>query len=148
MIRPPLPSDQGYIAATWFKSVMSMSHFRQRHLSTGEGRALNAQIDAVLDRPDTRGVLLVKDSNHDYIIGWLVYVDGPTVPVVHYLYCREYDDKGHRLRGNRVSEVLLAKIGVDHSKSVVCTSYGPASRSMRSRYKQSVHLPLEEFLKP
>lgn len=147
MIRPPLPSDQGYIASTWARSMLS-THAHQRHMRSRTGQQIGKQIDAIMDRPDTRGLLVVRDSDRDYILGWMLYVEGPTVPIVHFLYTRNFNAEGRALRGQGIAAALLSKIGVDRTKAVVCTSYGPASESMRGRYKASVHVPLADFLRP
>ncbi len=141
MIRPPLPTDQGYIAKTWAQSVSSMSHFKQRHMSSSQGRLLNSQIDAVLDRPDTRGLIVCSDRDHDHILAWMVYCDRPLIPVVFYIYTRRDD------RGIGHAAALLDRIGVTRQKGVVCTSLGPSSESMRGRFRASVYVPLQEFLK-
>lgn len=147
MIRPPLPSDQGYIAATWARSVLS-THAHQRHLSSRTGAQVGKQIDSVLDRPDTKGLLFVRSENPNSILGWIVYTDVRDTPVVHYLYTRARGPRGADLRGKGIATSLLRAVGVDRSRGVVCTSHGPSSASMRGRYRASVHLPLEEFLKP
>lgn len=141
MIRPPLPSDQGYIAATWARSVLS-THAHQRHLSSRTGEQVGKQIDRVMDRADTRALVACRDADPDFITGWMIYVVGPTVPTVHYLYVRRDE------RGVGIAAQLLERVGVDRKRGVVCTSHGPSSESMRGRYRASVHLPLEEFLRP
>jgi len=141
MIRPPLPSDQGYIASTWARSVLS-THAHQRHLSSRTGAQVGRQIDRVMDRPDTRALVACRDKDPNFITGWMIYVVGPRTPTIHYLYTRRDE------RGVGIAASLLARIGVDRARGVVCTSHGPSSESMRGRYRASVHLPLEEFLKP
>ena len=139
MIRGPRPTDQGYIASTWTRSMLS-THASQRHMRSRTGQQISQQIDAVLDRPDTRAWLCVRDAEPDVIRGWIVYVDGPATPTIHYVYTRRDD------RGTGVAAALLAKLGITRTTGVVCTSYGPSSESMRGRYKASVHYPLNEFL--
>lgn len=141
MIRPPLPSDQGYIAATWARSVLS-THAHQRHLSSRTGEQVGKQIDRVMDRYDTRALVACRASDPDFITGWMIYVEGPRIPTIHYLYVRRDE------RGVGIAAQLLARIGVDRLHGVVCTSHGPSSASMRGRYRASVHLPLDEFLRP
>lgn len=140
MIRAPRPSDQSYIASTWARSMLS-THASQRHMRSRTGRQIGEQLNAVMDRPDTRAWLYVKTHDHDAIVGWVVYVEGPAVPTIHYLYTRRDD------RGTGVAAALLAKLGVTRTGGVVCTSLGPSSESMRGRYKASVYVPLAEFLK-
>lgn len=112
------------------------------------GRQIGPMIDQALDRPDTRALLCVKDDNHDFIVGYVLFVEGPSVPVVHWLYTRDHDSEGRPLRGQGVAAALLGQIGVDRMHAVVCTSDGPSSESMRGRYRASVHMPLADFLKP
>ena len=147
LIRDPRATDQAYIAATWARSLLS-THASQRHGSARTPRQIGPQIDAVLDRGDTRALVAAIDRDSDYIVGYVVYVDGPAVRVVHYLYTRDHDREGRALRGQGVAGALLARIGVDRRRAVVCTSDGPSSESMRGRYKASVHVPLADFLRP
>lgn len=140
MIRAPLRSDQGYIAATWARSMLS-THAHQRHMRSRTGQQIGKQIDAVMDRADTRGLVCVRDADRNYILGWVLYVEGPSVPVLHYLYVRRDE------RGVGIAAALLAKLDITRTSGVVCTSHGPSSESMRGRYKASVHVPLDEFLK-
>lgn len=165
MIRPPLPEDQGYIASTWSRSMLSglrAGHAMRRHGQRSSSRLalpserdmraqLGARIDAVLDRADTRALVSVRDStrkpDRDFILGWILYVHGPAVPVIHYAYCRDHDERGESLRGRGVVRELLHYVGVEYNRAVVCTSDGPSSESMRAHFKASVHVPLAEFLK-
>src|SRR5678815_2074409 len=140
MIRPPLPSDQGYIAATWARSVLS-THAHQRHLSSRTGAQVGKQIDRVMDRADTRALVACRDRDPNFITGWMIYVDGPRTPTIHYLYVRRDE------RGVGIAAQLLARVGVDRLHGVVCTSLGPSSESMRGRFRASVYIPLQEFLK-
>jgi len=140
VIRQPKPSDQSYIAATWARSVLS-THVYQRHLGSRTGRDVGKQIDEVLDRPDTRALVCVRDQDRDYIVGWVLYCVGPAVPTVHYTYVR----KDERQRG--IAGALLRHIGVQQDAAVVCTSDGPSGAQLRRRYPCAVHVPLAEFLK-
>jgi hypothetical protein len=146
MIRAPRPSDQGFIAATWSRSMLS-SHVSQRHLRSRTGQQISAQIDRVLDRPDTRALVCCPDAAIDTIYGWLLYVEGPRTPVVHYAYSRHRSSDGTLLRGRGIMSALLAEIGVTRNSPVVCTSNGPASEVIRGIFKASVFMPLDEFLK-
>lgn len=163
MIREPLAGDQGYIAATWARSVLSgmrAGHAMRRHGDRSTARQqlpserdvreqLGARIDAVLDRPDTRGLVVCPNDREDYIVGWILYVDRPGgVAIVHYVYTRAHDDEGHALRGQGIARLLLDRIGVVRDRAVVCTSDGPSSASMRDHFRASVHVPLAEFLGP
>lgn len=140
VIRQPKQSDQSYIASTWARSILS-THVYQRHLGSRTGHQLGEQIDTVLDRPDTRALVAVREQDHDYIVGWVLYCKGPAVPTVFYVYVR----KEERQRG--IAGALLRHIGVQHDAAVVCTSDGPSGRQLRRRYPCAVHVPLEEFLR-
>lgn len=157
MIRHANSGDQAFIAATWTRSlcsthrvpgVSSRGHARQRHVGSAMWVKVSQQVDAVMDRPDSRAIVTCHPINRDRIIGWALYVEGPSVPTVHYLYVRDHDDAGESLRNRGFAAAMLERIGVSHHAPVVCTSLGPSSKAMRSRYKAAVHLPLEEFLRP
>lgn len=147
MIRGPTPRDQGYIAATWARSMLS-THAHQRHLSSRTGEQIGKQISAVLDRADSRALLYVRERDPEAILGWVLYVEGPSTPMVHFLYVRSKDSNGIPLRGNGIAGKLLSRVGVKRDAGVVCTSHGPSSESMRGLYRASVHVPLAEFLSP
>lgn len=108
------------------------------------GQQIGAQIDAVLDRADTRAWVAV---HQEQIVGWLLYVEGPKVPVVHFVYVRNRAADGTMLRGRGICTALLRQINVTRESAVVCTSGGPSGTTMRGLYKASVYMPLEEFLK-
>jgi hypothetical protein len=156
-IRPPLPDDQGYIAATWARSMISADragHAMRRHgpargtQSERDRRAtLGGRIDAVLDHPQTRGLVAVwPGAERDYIVGWVLYAEGGAVPVVHYAYVRAHDDAGESLRGHGIARELLRRLGITRHRAVICTSDGPSSEDMRGHYLASWHMPLAEFL--
>lgn len=161
MIRAPLPTDQGYITSTWVRSLLSgmrgVGHAARKHgLMRTASRFpnekdlrnhLGSQIDTVLDRPDTRGLVYVRDDDPNYIVGWVVYVHGPSVPIVHYAYVRDHDANGNTLRGLGIAGALFKRLGIERNRAVVCTSDGPSSQSMRGYYRASVHVSLAEFLK-
>lgn len=161
MIRSAAPGDQAFIASTWTKSVCSMNrvpgrtserfgrgHAIQRHIGSDLWQRTSALVDAVLDRRDSRAVVLCHAVDRSRIVGWCLYVDGPAVPVVHYLYVRDHDDVGEKLRGRGYAAEMLEHIGVSRQAPVVCTSVGPSSADMRARYPLSQHLPLDTFLNP
>lgn len=167
IIRPPRPEDQPYIAKTWSRSAILASgghamarHGMQRRTAPSKGerrqeriRELNAQIDRVLDRPDTRALVAVQPGNggaaRDYILAWVVYVDAAGVPIVHYAYTRDHDDdSGEQLRGCGLVRQLFARIGIARATPVICTSDGPSSSAMRERFRASTYFPLDQFLTP
>lgn len=150
MIREPEASDQAFVASTWVKSILmtgrghrQVPHALRRHgnnrsLGAMVGSSLNAQIDLVMDRSDTRALIMAWDTHPEVILGYLVYAPGPTV---HYLWTRREE------RNGGIATALLCRIGVSDGTQVVCTSQGPSSDDMRSRYKLARYVPLEEFLR-
>lgn len=136
LIRGPRATDQSYLAATWVRSLSGIANRRLGHRGGEVGRA----VDQVFDRSDTRALLRYAPGDRDRILGYVVYVEGAGVPVVHYLYTR----RDYRARG--IASELLRAIGVGHVGSVVCTSLGPDSERMRRRYQASAYMPLLEFL--
>lgn len=167
-IRPPVPADQGYIAKTWARSVLSTlggGHAMARHgaqrvtapRSKGQRRQdaldeLNRRIDLVLDRADTRALVAVQPGNggaaRDYILAWVVYCDAAGVPIVHYAYTRDHDDAGEVLRGRGLVRALFARVGIARATPVICTSDGPSSAAMRDHFRASTYFPLDQFLSP
>jgi hypothetical protein len=142
MIRPPKPTDQGYIASTWARSILRSTHAWQRHASARSGHQVNTLIDKTLDRKDTRALLRVKPHDPDSILGWVLFVDGVGVPVIHYVYVRRDD------RQSGIATELLYQAGVRWDAGVVCTSDGPDSHILRVRYPAATYVPLAEFLNP
>lgn len=166
-IRPPRPEDQGYIAKTWSRSMLSAhagGHAIARHgaqrtapASKGQRRqdlldAYNRRIDVVLDRPDTRALVSVQAGNgaaaRDYILAWVVYVDAAGVPIVHYAYTRDHDDTGESLRGRGLVRAIFERVGIARTTPVICTSDGPSSAAMREHFRASTYFPLDQFLTP
>lgn len=152
MIRPASPADQAYIASTWTRSVLSATpgarpgHTSRRHMRQTEWDRVSKEVDAVMDRPDSRAIVTCHPIQRDRIVGWLAYVAGAPVPIIHYVYVRHEDPAGGEQRGRGFAGAMLAHIGVTHSTAVVCTSLGPSSAMMRGRYKAAEHLPLDQFL--
>jgi len=153
MIRTARVTDQAFIASTWTRSVCSMNHVPGKtSLRFGQGHAharhvgselwtqVSAEVDAVMDRSDSRALVACRAHDHESITAWLVYAEGAGAPLVHYIYARKSE------RGNGIAAELLHRIGVGQSTAVVCTSIGPSSDRMRSRYHASVYMPLAEFL--
>jgi GNAT superfamily N-acetyltransferase len=138
MIRGPRSSDQAFIASTW---VRSMSGVGGRKLGR-DGGLVAKRIDDVFDRGDTRALVRHAAGDQDRIMGWVVYVDGPGVPVIHYTYVR----KEHRGKG--VAAELLTAAACRRDKALVYTCEGPDTRKLITAYPLATHLPLAEFLNP
>jgi hypothetical protein len=137
-VRAPRGSDQNYVAATWVRSLAGVANRRLGQRGGEIGRA----VDSVFDRADTRALIRHAPGDVDRILGYVVYVEGAGVPVIHYCYCRQ------DYRGRGIVTELLSAAGVTKPGSVVCTSLGPDSQRLRGRYKGAVYLPLAEFLQP
>lgn len=157
MIRLARATDQAFIASTWTRSICSThkvpgastrGHAYQRHVGSAMWTKVSGQVDAVMDRPDSRAIVTCHPFEQDRIIGWIVYVDGASVPIVHYAYVRARDDAGTDQRGRGFAAKMLEHIGVLPLTPVVCTSLGPSSAMMRARYRAASYMPLEEFLAP
>lgn len=161
MIRPARPSDQAFIASTWTRSICSThkvpgastrGHAYQRHIGSSMWERVSKQVDAVMDRSDSRAIVTCHPTLQDNILGWAVYVDGPSVPTVHYCYVRkEWRDSTLRDEGRGecgFARGMLEYIGCTVRGPVVCTSLGPSSAAMMRRYKAASHMSLEEFLGP
>lgn len=137
LIRQPRKTDQNYIAKTWLAQLADVD--RDYTLGGRWGQA-GTHVDAVLDRDDTRCLVRHKAGDIDAILAWVVYAEGPGVPLVHFVYTR----KDHRKNGY-ATQLLLA-IGVDREHACVYTTKGPSTRVMLDAYPYAVHLPLKEFL--
>jgi GNAT superfamily N-acetyltransferase len=136
LIRGPRKADQNYIAATW---VRSMSGVAGRAFGT-RGGAVARDVDAVLDRDDTRALIRHAPGDMDRIMGWIVYVEGPAVPVTHYVYVRDKE------RGRGVAASLLYQSGVRRDVASIYTNRGPDTRFLLSAYPLAQYLSLKEFL--
>lgn len=150
MIRPARATDQAFIASTWTRSVCSSHHVPgvsskghayQRHIGSTIWQKVSAGVDAVMDRRDSKALVVCKPHDENALIGWIVYADVRGVPVVHYCYVRNSE------RDRGFAAAMLVHIGVTRNTAVVCTSLGPSSGDMRSRYKAASYMPLEEFLR-
>lgn len=142
MIRGPRSTDQGYITKSWSKSILRGTHAWERHGAARSGHQINDLIDRTLDRKDTRVLIRCKPQDIDAIYGFVVFVDAPGVPIIHYLFVRS-DEREKGIAGE-----LLHQIGVKRDGSVVCTSDGPSSTMLRTLYPLAAHVPLAQFLKP
>jgi len=96
----------------------------------------------VLDRKDTKVLVRARPHDPDAIMGWVLFVEGAGIPVVHYVYTRADDREGG------IATALLFQAGVRKDQPVVCTSDGPDSALLRARYPLATYMPLAEFLRP
>jgi hypothetical protein len=138
MIRGPRPTDQSYIASTWIRNLGS--HAREKHGPAGG--LVAKQVDAVLDRRDTRALIRHAPGDIDTIYAWVVYCAGPSVPTVYYVYTR----KEHRRK--RYAAELLKRIGASKDGAIVFLMRGPGARKIEAAYPSAVYMPLEEFMRP
>lgn len=136
-IRGPRKSDQSYIAATWVKQMAS--HDKRGAVGARYGNH-GRNVDALLERDDTRAIVRHAPGDIDGIRAWLVYAEGPGVPLVHFVYTR----KEHR--GHGYAAQMLAHVGVMPASSFVYTSRGPMADKLLRSYKGAAFLPLAEFL--
>lgn len=148
VLRNAVASDQGYVGATWTRSLLSQ-HVSERHPEMRTWPEISKAIDAVMERPETRVLVCCAQHDRRMILAWICYAVGVGAPVVHYLYVRQtaqMPNGPQAMRGRGISHALLKHLGVERTTAVVCTSLGPSSRDMRSRYLASSYLPLTEYL--
>lgn len=136
-IRGPRQSDQGYVASTWMRQLKLEDPESARGSRYGD---VGRMVDAVFDRGDTRALIRHAPGDRDAIYGWVVFVEGPGVPLVHFCYIR----REHRGRG--YASQLLSAIGIRPTTAYVYTCRGPGTLRLLSKYKAGSHLPLKEFL--
>lgn len=136
-IRGPHPSDQSYIASTWVKQMAG--HDKRGAVGARYGQH-GRNVDALLERGDTRAIVRHAPGDEHAIRAWLVYADGPGVPLAHFAYTR----KDHRGKG--YARELLAHIGIRPDVSFVYTATGPMGTKLLRSYKGAAFLPLAEFL--
>lgn len=135
-IRGPRKTDQSFIAATWVKQL---GNYDRRGAIGARHGTHGRNVDALLDRADTRAIIRHAPGDPDAIFAWLVYAEGPGVPLVHFAYTR----KDWRERG--YARALLAHIGVHADTSWVYTSRGPMADKLLRSYRGAAFLPLQEF---
>lgn len=138
MIRGPRKTDQGFVASTW---VRSMSGCANRPLGVRGGN-IGRLVDQVLERSDTRALIRHAAGDTDRILGWVAFVEGPGVPVIHYTYVRAEH------RGKGIAEQLLTAAGCRRDKALVYTCRGPDTVKLLRAFPAATHLELAEFLKP
>jgi GNAT superfamily N-acetyltransferase len=137
LLRGPRRADQSFIAATWVKQMAS--HDRRQAVGPRYGK-LGRAVDLVLDRSDTRALVRHRAGDPDGILGWVVYVEGAGVPLVHFAYVR----KEHR--GQGYGAELLRAVGIEPTTACVYTCIGPTTSRLLHRYRAANYLPLEDFL--
>jgi GNAT superfamily N-acetyltransferase len=133
VIRSPRATDQSFVAATWTRTMQRVR---------GEGRAIGKLVDRVLERADTRCLVLSPAHDPDRIHAWIVYAEGPKVPLVHYVFTRPE----HRRKG--YARELLARAGVRIDAASVFTQQSRDTVKLTTAFPMAAHLPLPEFLKP
>ena len=135
VIRMPLREDQGYIAATWYRSMLGRNRAPHRR------RRINAQIDRILDDRSTCALIAASADDHDRILGWLVYADAPHMRVVHYLYVRDES------RGRGIARRLIAAAWPGSDARLVLTLKGPRTQRFLDSNRNSTFVSVEEFLR-
>lgn len=135
IIREVERSDQGYIAATWWRSMLGTNRAPRRR------RMLNDQIDRVLDDKSTRALVACPSSDPDRILGWLVYSSAPVARVVFYIYVRDEE------RDRGIARRLIAAAWPGSDSRLVLTMKGPSTAGFLAKNKNVSFCPLEEFLR-
>lgn len=129
-IRPPVASDQAFIANTWWRNLT------QRDRSPSFRRRVNYQIDRVLDDKTTRCLVACSQADANRIIGWLCYAERPRV--LHYAYVRDGD------RGRGVCTSLVAQAWPGSNARFIFTMKGPHTERCLERGR-GVFVSIEEF---
>lgn len=132
-IRDPLASDQRFIAATMYHSVLG------RNRAPSRRRRINEQIDRILDDKSTRALVACSLGDSDRILGWILYSSAPVVRCLHYLYVR--DDE----RGKGIARRLVLAAWPESQARFVVTMKGPDTRAFMER-KNVSFIPVEEVL--
>ena len=135
--RTATAGDQGYIASTWLRQMADADRDYSRGGRWGQA---GHHVDMVLDRPDTRAIVVHPTADPNRILGWMVYAEVPNVPTVHFLYIRREE----RERG--YASALLRRIGVKRDEPSVFTCHGPCERLLLKQYPLATHLALWRFL--
>lgn len=138
-IRRPRPTDQGYIASTWVDSITLGNR-----AGRGERRPrsdANVIVDRLLDDPAVRILVAAEPTRTDLILGWICYTPMPASKIVHYIYVR---DKQRR-RG--IASALLRKAFEGKAGKFVYTMHGPDTDAIVEGYRDTIFLPIEDFLR-
>ena len=133
-VRPPRPTDQSYLAATWVTSLVTHSKANTR----GE---TNRLVDRLLDDASVRILIACEPTNTDKIDGWICYTPTPRALVLHYAYVRD------KMRRRGIGRAMLAKaMGTKTSTKLAYTMTGPTASALLARWPDAVHVPIREFL--
>lgn len=130
LVRPPFPSDQSYVASTWWHSLIGGGE-----LNRSEAQNL---VDVILERGDTRIKVAAKQGDPTAILGWIVYVPRPLV--LHYVYVRS------KHRGAGIAHMLFSAAGFDDARVLVWTLEGPSASWLVTKHPNVVHVPIREFI--
>lgn len=134
VIRGCVAEDQRYIASTFWRSCLGSNRAPSRR------RRLNEQIDRILDDKTTRCLIAASASNHDKIVGWILYSSAPIARICHYLYVREEE------RGKGIATRLFQQAWPTTNARVIATMRGPDTNLFLRRPNVSF-VPLEEVLR-
>lgn len=144
VLRDPRADDQGYITSTWLKSMRHASRYNAMP-SPRYFRIVGGQIDALLDRSDTRCLVAAFDDDLDRIAGWLVYTPVAGAPVLHYLYVRKSRDSNQRRRG--IGTRLLRRVGFAPGHVCFYTFHGPQLVILQHMLDRAAPMDIERFLR-
>lgn len=136
-VRGPTPADQGYISKSWLAQMAEVDRDYSRGARWGQA---GRHVDMVLGRADTRALIVHPAGDEHTILSWIVYAEGPTVPVVHFLHTRR------EARQKGCARELLRRVGVARATSFVFTCHGPSDRMMQRAYPGASFHPLYRFL--
>lgn len=136
-IRRPRPTDQGFIAATWVDSISP-----RHHEQWDEREHVNRLVDRLLDDAAVRILVASEPTRTDVILGWLSYTPMPASRIVHYVYVRD------RMRRRGIASALYRKAFPRDVGKLVWTMRGPDTEALVKHYRDSIHMPVEEFLGP
>jgi GNAT superfamily N-acetyltransferase len=134
VIRGPERSDQAYISSTMYRSCLGSNRAPRRR------RILNDQIDRILDDKATRCLVAANASNHDKIVGWILFGAAPTVRLLHYVYVRDEE------RGKGIATRLVQQAWPTSNARMALTMRGPDTALFLRRPNVSF-IPLEEVLR-
>lgn len=136
-IRGPGPGDQGYISKTWLAQMAEVDRDYSRGAKWGQ---MGRHVDMVMSRHDTRALIVHPVGDLRTILAWIVYCDGPRVPLVHFLFTRrEHRNKGHARK-------LLGRVGIEHGTSYVYTCRAQDTTKMLRAFPGGSFMAMYRFL--